>query len=1205
MKFKKLMIVGILLLAILAIGAVSANGDVNQTLGADDAVELITDDGGEAVIGDGNAKEDISSNVGYSNIPTTVLEGGEGYDGEFSVDMPSGEYAYDGNISASVDGKEVYNDYAREYDNEISSSLIFDDLSFGSHKLNVRFFNDAHYADFAKTFDFQYVYYTFQAPTELDYGQTIGIDFAGDVSGYVKYYLDGEELDEVPVDGYTSFSVAADKLGKHNYKLVFKSDDGDTYPSFTKSGSFNMNYRFSVSAVDTELSYGTVADVDIYLPYDAIDKVKVAYNGKTKSYVLDEDGYVNVKIDGLKMGENKVTFTYSDKKYSSRTKEIVFTVTELLDFYCDVPYKSGKGMEFRLPEDAKGKLNVTVDGVSKLYSLEKGTVSIDMSNYDMKFQHEALINYTGDDYAVQPFEYYFNVVANFDYSDDVWVRDGFKVSVSLPNDANGTIFITDSKIIQTAKVVNGKATLTFKTTKAREFTSFRIGYEGGNYPEYDGDVEICVHDSAPNSTMTVNVPEIILSQNCEDTVYISCGDYISGNITVYIDGKYVETYFLDESSTVEFYFSDVMSDFKIGNHTIKVDYSGDDYYLPSSYSTTFRIDYYKIDLTDKVILYDDYAMFIMNTVMDAQGSAVLEIDGKKINAKKYDSVYNFYIFDLSGMDCGQYDAKLVYTGDKTYKSFTKDLKVNIVYNAFINIDDGISDVVCGEDINVSVEFTVNVTGNVVAELDGKECFSGQINNSQVEFTIKDMALGDHNITVKTMGDDKYPASEFNEEFTVFPAIQLPYRQDIVDQNKIYLNLPADAKGSLKVTVYAYDDDSNPIKEVTKKLSSGKAVIALDDLKLGQYKVEASYIGDDYPVDDMSQYLIIQPKVTYCDEIYVDQEGNVTVELPSDAKGVLTIKANDKELDVTFKNGIGFAKYSNLENEDLYLYISYTGDSKYGSFPEDYGEYYILVKKYDANITGTPQKEIIANNYIDVAFTLPSDATGTITFEDGKTGTVKNGKATAKAFVPKAGENILSAHYSGDDRYNDDWIKFNVTALKAPTLTMKAVSVYYTAKATFKVKVVDSYGKIVKGGAVTFYVNGKKVKSVKTNSKGYATIKLSKIPGTYKVKVAYKGGVVTKKLTVKHLLSLKTVKVKKSAKKLVLTATLKKGKKALKGKTVKFKFKGKTYKAKTNKNGVAKVTIKKSALKKLKVGKTVKYQATYLKDIVKKSAKVKK
>ena len=89
------------------------------------------------------------------------------------------------------------------------------------------------------------------------------------------------------------------------------------------------------------------------------------------------------------------------------------------------------------------------------------------------------------------------------------------------------------------------------------------------------------------------------------------------------------------------------------------------------------------------------------------------------------------------------------------------------------------------------------------------------------------------------------------------------------------------------------------------------------------------------------------------------------------------------------------------------------------------------------------------------------------------------------------------------------------------------------------------------------------------------------------------------------LTLKSVKIKKSAKKLVLTAKLTKGKTLIKGKKITFKFNGKTYKAKTNKKGIAKVTIKKNILKKLKVGKKVKYQAKYDKLTVKKTAKVEK
>jgi len=92
---------------------------------------------------------------------------------------------------------------------------------------------------------------------------------------------------------------------------------------------------------------------------------------------------------------------------------------------------------------------------------------------------------------------------------------------------------------------------------------------------------------------------------------------------------------------------------------------------------------------------------------------------------------------------------------------------------------------------------------------------------------------------------------------------------------------------------------------------------------------------------------------------------------------------------------------------------------------------------------------------------------------------------------------------------------------------------------------------------------------------------------------------------KIVVSLKKVKIKKSAKKLVITATLKVNGKLVKSKILTFKFNGKSYKVKLNSKGLAKLTIKKSVLKKLKVGKKVKYQVSYGKYVVKKTATVKK
>ena len=167
--------------------------------------------------------------------------------------------------------------------------------------------------------------------------------------------------------------------------------------------------------------------------------------------------------------------------------------------------------------------------------------------------------------------------------------------------------------------------------------------------------------------------------------------------------------------------------------------------------------------------------------------------------------------------------------------------------------------------------------------------------------------------------------------------------------------------------------------------------------------------------------------------------------------------------------------------------------------------------------------------------------------------------------------------------------------------------YYYDGSRYKVKVLSKNGRALAKQLVIFRINKKNYK-VKSNSKGIASLKIPYTvkPGTYSIWAKYAGLSVKNKVIVKQVLSSKkTVRVRKYAKKLVLKASLKNGKKALKNKLIRFKFKGKTYKAKTNLKGLAKVTLKRNVTRKLKRGKQYTVSIIYLKDIIKTKVKVKR
>ncbi len=147
-----------------------------------------------------------------------------------------------------------------------------------------------------------------------------------------------------------------------------------------------------------------------------------------------------------------------------------------------------------------------------------------------------------------------------------------------------------------------------------------------------------------------------------------------------------------------------------------------------------------------------------------------------------------------------------------------------------------------------------------------------------------------------------------------------------------------------------------------------------------------------------------------------------------------------------------------------------------------------------------------------------------------------------------------------------------------TITASDITKVYADGRKFYATFLKSNGKALANKYIKFKINGKTY-TKKTNSNGVAGLSLKSLKkGTYKI-ISYNRDGLTKTNSVKVVkstatsLTAYTYTFLKSDKKVIKVKLLNKyGYAPSKGKIIKFKINGKTYKAKTNKNGVAKITL---------------------------------
>ena len=382
------------------------------------------------------------------------------------------------------------------------------------------------------------------------------------------------------------------------------------------------------------------------------------------------------------------------------------------------------------------------------------------------------------------------------------------------------------------------------------------------------------------------------------------------------------------------------------------------------------------------------------------------------------------------------------------------------------------------------------------------------------------------------------------------------------------------------------------KTYTVNVTGGKGILTLNKLPADNYTVNVTVLDGNYTGFNSTTFEVSKTNVSMT--VYFENETNGTASLiailPEDASGNVSIYVNGVfSQTVDLVNGTAIVIVYNLIIGDNNVSVVYSGDSNYipvnksvaikrnsTIVASDMTRGYNSGMDYTAKLfdgNGSPLvNETVTIKVGTKTYTVPTDSDGVFKFNNK----LALGDYAVVIINPATGEYKLT----------------NLKIVKRITGN-KNVKIFFADGTKYKVRIIGDDGSYVGAGEVVSMNVGGKTYSVKTDKDGYATLKLSLYVKKHTITVTYKGFTTKNQVTVKSVVKpvKKTVKVKKTAKKLKIKVKLK-GKKVLKKKRVYMKFKGKTYKAKTNNKGIATFKVTKKVIKKLKKGKKYTAKFTY-------------
>ena len=986
---------------------------------------------------------------------------------------------------------------------------------------------------------------------------------SGNPTGSVTFYIRGESYTlNLTEEGiavlrnnltYGINNIFVTYNGDKNHTIAFNSTTFDI-------NKYNSTVKVNVSAIDV----GDVAIINITAPDDIEGTVIVNIDGANYTVNII-NGTGQLKISRLSNGTYTINATYMENdKYLSSSNATQLIVSKVTSFVKVIAQPIAVGDDevilFKLPTDATGYITVIVNNKQYQIAVYGGNATLTIQGLH-KGDYRVNASYSGDDkyLAYENNTQTFKVIQ---HSVEMNVIDegNRTIFIYLHENATGSVRVEIGGEIYDAIITNGTATITLTRNLPGTYNALVNFTSDG---DYENQTAIAVvHIPKYASPISVNVSNIKVGDTDFINVTIPVG--ATGSVTIEINGKaYTTSNIVDGVARFE------IGNLTYGNKTLVVKYSGDNHYEANSTSGNLTVSKHisTISVNVSSIAVGEIAIINVTAPGDISGHAIVNVDGVNYTAIITNGSGSVKVSKLTS---GTYTINVTYVENTKYLSNTNHTVLE-VYKLNTTITVQYQNTTEDKNAIFNVDLLNDVTGNVTIEIDNKKYVVG-ILSGNAQIIVAGLTSGEYDFKVVYAGDDKYNPNE-TETFKIkisktsggFEAI------NVIDcgNRTVIVEVPNNATGTVSIKVANETYIAN--------VSGGKAVLYLENVTPGVYNVTVVYSGDmTYPVVIVENMVNIPksstPIIIEVNNTFVGNMTKVIITAPGDINNNITIEIDG----LVFSKAIGSDGKAIFELPSLVagektITATYDGDTNYLANSTTYK---FMVSKVNAPLYVTVDNSTSGKIVVEVS--LPDDATGYVIVNVAGVGygiNITNAQKSVTIPITKTSLYNISVSYLGDEKYMSNSTTASFKA--AGEYSGVAIDVNNTiAGNDVVVRVVvpdDATGNItVKIGNTTKVVNvtgGENIINVSDVSKGEYDVVV-----TYSGDDKYDSKTIVKEIEIFSSIVNKDHLIRSINSPYDYEAQFfDKSGNVLTNTNVQFEVNGKTYTAKTDSEGIARLT----------------------------------